>query len=216
MTYQSNPNATVIPTAKWTGAFSGATISAGHAQVINKTTLNTKMTVQNVQNPPPAGWRTYNSQIGDDIYESPAHGRATYLSSLNIGNRMGRFHWNVFYQQNPEIKHLFTGVSDAKGANMVTICGAMFLDPIEHARFEEWLVEYQAKFGSRDNLYSHYFPAPPSRLSNLLPIQWVQDQDLVEVAIWIERQCIDQVYAVGEMFFFQNEEDAIAYKLKFS
>lgn len=170
--------------------------------------------------PAPPGWTVYKIHHGfnqrSEVHESPVSGKAVYISSLNIDNACGRFHWNVYRNLHPDIEFLHAGIA-ALGANVTTISNVIFTDPIDHAKFEDWLLDYSKKFRSRENLYSFHFPPPPSKLRAMLPLPWVHKaEQTVEVAVWLLRQCIHPVYALGDVFLFQNEQDAVAYKIKFS
>lgn len=226
MAYQSNPN-----TQKDYSSFSGALTAPTVTGLSTSGTVTTKTVtgwgaigptgpqcVPGERSPPPPGWRNYKLAGGAQTNESPLHGGPAYLASLCVESSCGMFHWRVYLAHRPETKFVYGAVAEVEGAVAMAVTTVMFLDPEEHEHFENWLADYESRFRSRQNLYNHRFPPPSGEPQTLMAMGRVHKEDQsVEVALWMSRQCAGAVYEAGpSMFLFENDGDAVAYKIKFS
>ncbi len=171
------------------------------------------------------GWREYkiaSNDYTDDqtpVRESPINGKVAHISSLTIGRSSALFHWNVFRRLFPEIKYFMIGIGETiEGYSSVAVSNVAFLDTRDGEMFEQWLADYQRRFGSRENLYSYRFPPPPHEMSQCFTAKRdiAYGADDIDIAMWMVKQCAGGVYQAGPHLLFEDQGDAVAFKLKFS
>lgn len=151
-----------------------------------------------------------------EVYETPANGRQVHIASLSISNQASRHHWDLFKRLHPDIDYLLIGVAPDEKNHHVTLSNVMLFSEKDANTFETWLEDYLQHFDNcRSRLYSYRLPPPPRTMHYSVQVHFGGQEDLVEFAVWMRENCAQQAYYLGGMLFFQNDEDAMLYKMKF-
>jgi hypothetical protein len=167
---------------------------------------------------PPANWRQIecpNDHYCEDVYENPLGGRAVHVSSLTLSNGAARHHWKIFCALYPKINYLLIGVSHTEVGNSTVVSNVAFPNPADGLVFEAWLEDYAKPFGDRDNLYRHRYPPLPKRTPPLTAMNLAVAGDDTDMSLWLAKSCTAPYYVAGRLILFENDEDAVAYTLKF-
>lgn len=169
----------------------------------------------------PSGWNKIEREFdpvmnSGELFESPVNGKQVYIGSLTLGDSISRHHFELFTRLHPAVDYLICGISQQEGVNGVsTMSNIIFPNRCDFELFENWFAEYLALFGSKEALYSHMLPPPPTQMEYSYQIPLAKHDDLLEACLWFRENCVGNVHYLGNRLFFLDDQDAQLYRLKF-
>lgn len=152
----------------------------------------------------------------NELWESPVNGREVFIASLTLSDAISRHHFELFTRLHPAVEWLVCGISQMEGmTGACAMTNIIFTNRCDFELFENWFAEYLELFGSKEALYSHMLPPPPTQMNYSYQVTLHKQSNLLETCLWFRENCVGNVYYLGNRLFFLNDEDAQLYRLKF-